>query len=152
MSIISSRNSSNFPRCSINIAFYSFPISTLTCINQQEENFCFRYPLHNSLQLQLKKNLQGEPSPTSQAVQRGFRKPFQNPTLVHLSESRTQPQLFISTIQVYYGKNPDLCKHIIIQCLIIATVKTPLAFIFFLTFIHSLRLLSHRGRKEPGVG
>lgn len=53
MSIISSRNSPNFPRWSINIVFYCFPISTLTCINQQEEKF--RYPLHNSLQLQFKK-------------------------------------------------------------------------------------------------
>lgn len=106
MSIISSRNSSHFPRCSINISFCCFPISTLTCINHQEENFCFRYPLHNSLQLQLKKKkpqkkrnpkLQAEPIPISQAVQRGFRKPFQNPALVRLNESRTQPQLFIST-------------------------------------------------------
>lgn len=96
--------------------------------------------------------LQAEPIATSQAVQRGFRKPFQNPTSVHLNESRTQPRLFISTIWVYCGKNPDLCKRTIISHLFMVIVKTPPAFIFFLTFIHSLQLLSRRGRKEPGAG
>ena len=50
------------------------------------------------------------------------------------------------------GKTPDLCKHTIIQGLFIAIVETPLAFIFSLTFIHSLWLLRHQGRKEPESG